>query len=59
MVKKRFGPKLKMDGLPKASKAKVKFLSLPKEIETTFDTGYGPKKNLKWENAMKKKNSIK
>jgi len=49
MEKKRFGPKLKMEGLPKASKAKVKFLTLPIAIETTFDTGYGPKKNLKWE----------
>lgn len=49
MVKKRFGPKLKMEGLPKASKAKVNFLTLPVAIETTFDTGYGPKKNLKWE----------
>jgi hypothetical protein len=49
MEKKRFGPKLKMEGLPKASKAKVNILSLPVEIETSFDTGYGPKKNLKWE----------
>tara|TARA_R110000824_G_scaffold291028_1_gene479488 strand:+ start:853 stop:1209 length:357 start_codon:yes stop_codon:yes gene_type:complete len=49
MVKKRFGPKLKMEGLPKASKARVNFLSLPKEIETPFDTGHGPNKNLKWE----------
>ena len=49
MEKRRFGPKLTMDGLPKASKAKVKFLSLPKEIETPFDTGHGPNKNLKWE----------
>jgi len=49
MEKKRFGPKLKMDGLPKASKAKVNFLSLPKEIETSFDTGYGKDKNSKWE----------
>ena len=49
MEKKRFGPKLKMEGLPKASKAKVNFLSLPREIETPFDTGYGPDKNLKWE----------
>jgi hypothetical protein len=49
MVKKRFGPKLKMEGLPKASKAKVNFLTLPIAVETTFDTGYGPKKNLKWE----------
>ena len=49
MEKKRFGPKLKMNGLPKASKAKVNFLSLPKEIETSFDTGYGKDKNSKWE----------
>ena len=49
MDKKRFGPKLKMEGLPKASKAKVNFLSLPKEIETPFDTGYGDNNNLKWE----------
>jgi len=49
MDKKRFGPKLKMEGLAKASKAKVNFLTLPVEIETPFDTGYGPDKNLKWE----------
>ena len=49
MEKKRFGPKLKMEGLPKASKAKVNFLTLRIAVETTFDTGYGPKKNLKWE----------
>jgi hypothetical protein len=49
MEKKRFGPKLKMEGLPKASKAKVNFLTLPVPIETPYDTGYGPDKNLKWE----------
>ena len=49
MEKKRFGPKLKMEGLPKASKAKVNFLSLPQEIQTPFDTGYGKDKNSKWE----------
>jgi len=49
MEKKRFGPKLKMEGLPKASKARVYILSLPKEIETMFDTGYGENKNSKWE----------
>ena len=49
MDKKRFGPKLKMEGLPKASKAKVNFLTLPKAVETPYDTGYGPEKNLKWE----------
>jgi len=40
MTKKRFGPKLKMEGLPKASKAKVNFLTLPVAIETPFDTGF-------------------
>jgi len=49
MEKKRFGPKLKMDGLPKASKAKVNFITLPKEITTAFDTGYGTDGNSKWE----------
>jgi len=49
MEKKRFGPKLRMEGLPKASKAKVNFLTLPKAVPTTFETGYGPEKNLKWE----------
>ena len=49
MEKKRFGPKLKMEGLPKASKAKVHLLSLPKEIETPFDTGYGENGKTKWE----------
>jgi hypothetical protein len=49
MEKKRFGPKLSMDALPKGSKAKVLFNSLPKAVETSFETGYGPDKNLKWE----------
>ena len=49
MEKRRFGPKLKMDALSKGDLARVKFLSLPKEVETPFDTGYGPNKNLKWE----------
>ena len=49
MEKKRFGPKLKMNGLPKASKAKVNFLTLPVEITTPFDTGYGENNNSKWE----------
>ena len=49
MVKKRFGPRKRMHGLPKASSAKVNFLSIPKQIETSFDTGHGPNKNLKWE----------
>jgi len=47
MEKKRFGPRKRMHGLPKASVAKVNFLSIPKEIETSFDTGYGPGNNLK------------
>ena len=49
MEKRRFGPKLKMEGLPKASKAKVNLLSLPVAVETTFETGYGSNNNLKWE----------
>jgi len=49
MDKKRFGPKLKMEGLPKASKAKVNILTLPVAIETPYVTGYGPDNNLKWE----------
>jgi len=38
-----------MKGLPKASVAKVNFLTLPKEVETSFDTGYGEHNNSKWE----------
>lgn len=38
-----------MDALPKGSKAKVNFLSLPKEIQTSFDTGFGKDENSKWE----------
>ena len=34
-----------MKGLPKASKARVMFLTLPKEVETEFDTGYGDNNN--------------
>ena len=49
MEKKRFGPKTTMKGLPKASVAKINFLSLPKEVETSFDTGYGKNNNSKWE----------
>ncbi len=49
MGKRSFGPKLKMEGLPKASKAKIKILTLPKEIETPFETGYGESGHLKWE----------
>jgi len=47
--KRRFGPKTTMKGLPKASVAKVNFLTLPKEVETSFDTGYGKNNNSKWE----------
>jgi len=49
MEKRRFGPKTTMKGLPKASVAKINFLSLPKEVETSFDTGYGKNNNSKWE----------
>lgn len=49
MEKRRFGPKPTMRKIPNNGKATVKFLSLPKPIETTFDTGHGPDKNLKWE----------
>jgi hypothetical protein len=49
MEKKRFGPKTTMKGLPKASIAKINFLSLPKEVETSFVTGYGDNNNSKWE----------
>jgi hypothetical protein len=49
MEKRRFGPKTTMKGLPKASVAKINFLSLPKEVETTYDTGYGENNNSKWE----------
>jgi len=49
MEKREFKPVRRMEGLPKASKATVKFLTLPKMIETEFDTGYGPNKKTKWE----------
>jgi hypothetical protein len=49
MEKRRFGPKTTMKGLPKASIAKINFLSLPKEVETSFVTGYGDNNNSKWE----------
>jgi len=49
MEKRRFGPKTTMKGLPKASTARVNFLTLPKEVETSFDTGYGKNNNSKWE----------
>ena len=49
MEQRRFGPKTTMKGLPKASVAKINFLSLPKEVETSFDTGYGEHNNSKWE----------
>ena len=38
-----------MRKIPNNGKATVKFLSLPKPVETTFDTGHGPDNNLKWE----------
>jgi len=49
MEKRRFGPKLKMVGLAKGQSAKVLMHTLPKAVETTFETGYGPNNNLKWE----------
>jgi len=49
MEKRRFGPKPTMRKIPNNGKATVKFLSLPKPVETTFDTGHGPDNNLKWE----------
>ena len=49
MEKRRFGPKLKMVGLNKGQQAKVLMHTLPKAVETTFETGYGPDNNLKWE----------
>jgi len=49
MEKKRFGSKLKMVGLNKGQQARVLMHTLPKEVETTFETGYGPDNNLKWE----------
>jgi len=49
MEKRRFGPKTTMKGLPKASVAKINFLSLPKEVETSFTTGHGINENSKWE----------
>jgi len=51
--KRRFGPKTTMKGLPKASVAKVNFLTLPIEVETSFDTGYGKNNNSKWEIDIK------
>jgi hypothetical protein len=50
---RRYGPKSTMKGLPKASKARVMFLTLPKEVETEFDTGYGKNNNSKWEMDIK------
>jgi len=41
MEKRRIGPQRTMDGLPKASIAKVNFLSLPKPVMTMWDTGFG------------------
>ena len=49
MEKRRFGPKLKMVGLAKGQSAKVLMHTLPKVVETTFETGYGPDNNYKWE----------
>ena len=49
MEKRRFVPKLKMVGLNKGQQARVIMHTLPKAVETTFDTGYGPDNNLKWE----------
>ena len=49
MEKRRFGPKLTMDALPKGSKAKVNFITLPKEVNTSFETGFGTDGNSKWE----------
>lgn len=40
MEKRRIGPKATMKGLPKASLAKVNFLTLPKPVESDFVTGY-------------------
>ena len=41
MEKKRFGPKMTMDALPKGSKALVSFLNLPIPVMTIYDTGFG------------------
>ena len=49
MEKRRFGPKTTMKGLPKASVAKINFLTLPIEVETKYDTGFGENGNSKWE----------
>jgi hypothetical protein len=40
MEKKRFGPKMTMDALPKGSKALVNFLHLPIPVQTIHDTGF-------------------
>ena len=49
MEKREFKPKRKMKGLDKASEATVKFLTLPKIVESEYETGYGPNKMSKWE----------
>jgi len=49
MEKRRFGPKSTMKKIPNNGKATVNFLSLPREVETTFDTGYGENGKTKWE----------
>ena len=38
-----------MVGLNKGQQAKVLMHTLPKAVDTTFETGYGPDNNLKWE----------
>jgi len=38
-----------MKKIPNNGKATVNFLSLPKEVETTFETGYGENGKTKWE----------
>jgi len=52
MEKREFKPKRKMKGLDKASEATVKFLTLPKIVESEFETGHGPNKMSKWEIEM-------
>ena len=55
MEKKRFGPKMTMDALPKGSKALVSFLNLPIPVMTIYETGFGadgkklPGGGFKWE----------
>jgi len=49
MGKREFKPVKRMKGLDKASEATVNFLTLPKMIETEYDTGKGPNGKSKWE----------